>query len=94
MGESNQELIQKKVSLPFEFKYSEKSDKIYIGMTCDLEKRLFAHNNLPKGWTRYFRPWKLVYSEVLPTKSEALKREKELKSHQGRNFICQEILPE
>jgi putative endonuclease len=67
--------------------YSEKHDKIYIGMTSNLEKRVFAHNNLPKGWTKNFRPWKLVYSEEFPEKSEAFKREKELKSHQGRDFI-------
>jgi putative endonuclease len=43
--------------------YSEKHDKIYIGMTSNPEKRVFAHNNLPKGWT-----WKLVYSEEFLTK--------------------------
>ncbi|MGD9930821.1 MAG: GIY-YIG nuclease family protein, partial [Mangrovibacterium sp.] len=39
--------------------YSEKFDKIYVGMTSDLEKRVFAHNHLPKGWTKNFRPWSL-----------------------------------
>ena len=67
--------------------FSEKYDKIYIGVTSNLEKRLFAHNNLPKGWTKNFRPWNLVYTEEFTEKSEALKREKELKSHQGRDFI-------
>ena len=72
--------------------YSEQHDKIYIGMTSNLQKRVFAHNNLPKGWTQSFRPWKLVHSEEFLTKSEALKREKELKSHWGRDFIREEIL--
>jgi len=27
--------------------YSVAFDKIYVGMTSDLEKRVFAHNNLP-----------------------------------------------
>ncbi len=72
--------------------YADQFDKIYIGMTSNLEKRIFAHNNLPKGWTKNFRPWRLIYSEEFPTKSEALKREKELKSHQGRSFIRNEIL--
>ena len=74
--------------------YSQKHGKIYIGMTSNLEKRLFAHNNLPKGWTKNFRPWELVFSKEFSTKSEALKREKELKSHQGRDFIRQQILKE
>ncbi len=67
--------------------YSEEHNKIYIGMTSNLEKRVFAHNNLPKGWTKSFRPWKLIHSEEYFTKSKALQREKELKSHQGRDFI-------
>ncbi len=72
--------------------YSEKHNKIYIGLTSDLKKRLYAHNNLPKGWTKSFRPWKLVYSEQYNTKPEAMKREKQLKSHQGRDFIKNEII--
>ena len=67
--------------------YSEKFDKIYIGMTSNLEQRVFSHNHLPKGWTKNFRPWMLVYSEELPSKRAALIREKELKSHKGRDFI-------
>lgn len=72
--------------------YSEEFDKIYIGMSSNLEKRIFAHNHLPKGWTKRFRPWNLVYSEGFDEKTEALKREKELKSHQGREFIRTKIL--
>ena len=67
--------------------HSEKFDKIYIGMTSNLVKRLFAHNNLPKGWTAKFRLWNLVCSEVFDIKSEALEREKQLKTAKGREFI-------
>ncbi len=67
--------------------HSQKYDKIYIGMTSNLESRLFAHNNLPSGWTKNYRPWKLIHSEQFAEKSDALKRENELKSHQGRNYI-------
>ncbi len=61
-------------------------------MSGDPEKRLFAHNKLPKGWTKNHRPWKMVYKEEFSDKSLALQREKELKSHQGRDFIRKEIL--
>jgi putative endonuclease len=61
-------------------------------MSTGLEKRVFAHNHLPKGWTKNFRPWVLVYSEKFEDKSNALNREKELKSHKGRDFIRQQIL--
>ncbi len=71
--------------------YSALHDKIYVGMTSNLEKRVFAHNHLPKGWTKSFRPWTLLFSEVFPDKPLALKREQELKSHQGRDFIRTQI---
>ena len=68
--------------------YSKKFDKIYIGYTSDLEKRLLFHNKLAtKGWTVKFRPWKIIYKEEYETKPEAMKREKQLKSYQGRLFI-------
>ena len=67
--------------------YSPKYDKIYIGMTTNLEMRVFAHNNLPKGWTRKFRPWDLTYKEEYLSKKEATARENALKSYQGREFI-------
>ncbi|NOY78356.1 MAG: GIY-YIG nuclease family protein [Calditrichaeota bacterium] len=68
--------------------YSERYDKIYIGYTSNLEQRLLSHNELAtKGWTVRFRPWTLVYKEVYEEKSEAMRRERELKSYQGRRFI-------
>ena len=68
--------------------FSEPNNKIYVGFTSDLDARLLSHNELStKGWTTRFRPWKLIYSEKVETKSEAMKREKELKSHRGRDFI-------
>jgi putative endonuclease len=73
--------------------YSEKFDKIYIGYTSDLKKRLLSHNQLATmGWTIRYRPWKLVHKEEFGIKSEAIKREKELKSYQGRKFIREQII--
>jgi putative endonuclease len=73
--------------------YSPSFNKIYIGYTSDLETRFKSHNELAtKGWTIKFRPWILVYSESFKTKSEAMKREKELKSAKGREFIRTKIL--
>jgi putative endonuclease len=68
--------------------YSEKYNKIYVGMTSNLEERFKSHNELgKKGWTLKFRPWEILYTEEFADKSAALKREKQLKSGQGRNFI-------
>ena len=68
--------------------YSRKFDKIYVGMTTNLEQRFVSHNELSnKGWTKKFRPWEIIYKDEFSTKIEALKREKELKSYKGREFI-------
>ena len=73
--------------------YSEKYNKIYIGYTSDLERRLLSHNELgTKGYTIKYRPWKVVYTESYDSKREALAREKQLKSGNGRQFIWQEII--
>ncbi len=72
--------------------YSIKFNKIYIGYSSNLEERLKSHNIYSsKGWTKKFRPWSLVYSESIQTKSEALKREKQLKSAQGRQFAWKQV---
>ena len=62
--------------------------KIYIGFTSNPEARLASHNaDKGKGYTHRFQPWKVVYSEQFTTKAEAQKREKELKSAKGREFV-------
>ena len=68
--------------------YSKTFNKIYIGYTSDIDQRLNSHNIYSKkGWTVKFRPWELLYFEEFETKSEAMKREKELKTAKGREFI-------
>jgi putative endonuclease len=68
--------------------YSESFDKIYVGMTSNIEERFKSHNELStKGWTKSFRPWKIIYQEEHASKIEALKREKQLKGAAGRSFI-------
>lgn len=65
--------------------YSEKFDKSYVGYTSNLIERFKSHNFLgTKGHTLKFRPWKVIYVEVFETKSDAIKREKYLKTGVGR----------
>ncbi len=57
-------------------------------MTSDLEERFKSHNELgTKGWTKNFRPWTIIHREAYSNKTDALKREKYLKSGVGREFI-------
>ena len=62
---------------------SQVDGKLYKGFTSDLEKRIKAHNQGEVKSTRKRRPFSLVYQEVFPSKSEALKREKFLKGLKG-----------
>lgn len=68
--------------------YSAKHDKIYVGFTSNMEQRLLSHNELgKKGFTLKCRPWRVIYTEKYATKSEAMKREKQLKGGHGRQWI-------
>jgi putative endonuclease len=67
--------------------YSESIDKYYTGYTSDLGKRIERHN---AGWGEYSShgiPWKLVYYEEFETKSEAIKRDREIKKKKSRKYI-------
>ncbi|MDP3973974.1 MAG: GIY-YIG nuclease family protein [Candidatus Daviesbacteria bacterium] len=57
-----------------------KDGTFYTGSTNNLEKRFSEHKNGKGGhYTRSHKPIKIMYSEQLPTKSAALKREIEIK---------------
>lgn len=70
--------------------YNRKHDKFYIGETNNLRQRLEMHNDhrFPTSYTARFDGfWELVYSEEYSIRQEARKREKQLKSYRGRQFI-------
>ncbi len=66
---------------------SERTNKFYIGSTGNLEDRIIRHNNGRSKATKTGIPWKLVYSEDFLTRSEAQKREMELKSWKSHTRI-------
>lgn len=71
--------------------YNKISKKIYIGQTANLEKRLKEHNLILPNKSRYTKNyagyWQVVYTEKFTTRSDAMRREKQLKDYQGRKFI-------
>lgn len=66
---------------------SETTGKKYTGQTSDLAKRLESHNQGEQIATKHGVPWKLVHLEKYLTRSEAMKREKYLKTGKGREEI-------
>jgi len=53
---------------------------LYTGITADISRRVAEHNRGKGGnYTRTRIPAKLVYQESHPTRSEALKREIQIK---------------
>ena len=68
--------------------YSIAYNKTYVGQTKDLDNRLLEHNvTAIKGFTVSYRPWVLIHQEDYATRTEAMKREKYLKSGMGREFV-------
>ncbi len=64
----------------------------YTGMTEDLELRLKLHNDKSLSfWTKRGADWELVYKEEFENKTEALKRERWLKTGVGREFLKKKI---
>ena len=56
--------------------------KLYVGIAKDLKKRIKLHNQgLACRFTKYRKPVKLIYREKRNTKSEARKRELEIKGY-------------
>jgi putative endonuclease len=67
--------------------YSKSIDKYYIGYTENLKLRLERHNS---GWGKFSSrgiPWEIVYYEEYNSKSEAIKRENEIKKKKSRMYI-------
>ena len=67
--------------------------KIYIGQTTNLATRLSQHNDPEYRRTlhtkRHPGPCRLIHKERVPTRKEAMRRERELKSERGRGWIRQ-----
>jgi putative endonuclease len=61
--------------------------KFYVGYTKNLKLRFEKHTEGLVESTRDRRPLKLVYYEACLSQSDALKREKYLKTYHGKTFL-------
>ncbi|HEY0667499.1 MAG TPA: GIY-YIG nuclease family protein [Sphingobacteriaceae bacterium] len=66
---------------------SDVDGRIYVGMAEDVALRLKQHNYGMSQSTRPYRPWKLLYQEECKDRKAARKRELQLKSGYGKEFL-------
>jgi len=66
---------------------SEFDKNFYTGFSSDLKKRFKMHNNGEVESTKDRRPFNLVYFEGCLNRSDALHREKYLKTTYGKRYI-------
>jgi len=68
------------------------SGRFYIGQTDNLDRHLYQHNNdifiNKNSFTNHLKgTWHLVYYESFDTRSDAVKREKQIKSWKSKVMI-------
>ena len=64
-----------------------KTKGYYIGSTGNLEDRLKRHMQGRSKYTKLIVPVELVYFETFESRSDAFKREKEIKSYKSKLYI-------
>ena len=68
--------------MPFVYIVRCADDTLYTGWAVDVAARVGVHNaGRGAKYTRTRRPVKLIYSEELPTRAEAMKRERQIKKY-------------
>jgi len=70
---------------------SKNKKELYTGCTTDLKKRLVEHNKGLNKSTKHASPWSLIYFEGCKNKEDAVRREKYLKTSQGRRLVRRRI---
>ena len=71
--------------------YSAQLDLFYIGSSQNPEKRLTKHLANHNGFTGKAKDWRICFKETFPGKTEAQKRERQLKNWKNRERIQQLI---
>jgi len=66
---------------------SKKDKGFYVGFTKDLKLRFELHKKGQVDSTKNRRPLKLIYYEACLNQADATKREKYLKTYNGKRFL-------
>lgn len=63
------------------------NERQYVGCTNDLRRRFEEHNTGQSRATKLYLPWGLIFYEAYISQEDALRREKYLKTTQGRRAL-------
>jgi len=66
---------------------SMKDFSFYLGQCDDLDKRMSKHDDGMSKYTASKRPWRLVYFEMFNSRSDAIKREGQIKKMKSKKYI-------
>jgi len=64
-----------------------KNNRLYVGLSADLRKRVSEHNHGKNFSTKPYRPWQLIHYEAYLNGKDAKRREKYLKTNQGARLL-------
>ena len=75
---------------------SETTGRRYVGHTIDLPRRVAQHNdethNIRKYTSKQAGPLRLLYQESHPTRGEAMRRERWLKTGAARQWLDEQTI--
>ena len=67
--------------------HSKKENKLYIGFTANLKRRIEDHSKGKVNVTRNWLPLVFIYAELYTNKKDALQRERFFKTGWGRQYL-------
>ena len=69
-----------------------KENRIYVGLSKEVDRRLLDHNSGRVFSTKGYRPWDMLFIEACENRIDAREREKYYKSGIGKEYL-KSILP-
>ncbi len=67
--------------------YSKSLNKYYVGSCQNVQERLNDHLNSRSAYTKTVKDWELKYFETFTSRSEAYRREMQIKKMKSRKYI-------
>jgi predicted GIY-YIG superfamily endonuclease len=86
------EISKKHMYIVYILRSVKKPEKLYIGYTENLSKRLKEHNDKKSNYSSRYAPWKLETCITYSDKNRAKQFEKYLKSGSGFAFLKRRLI--